>query len=85
MYEIFTLTKKTENDVERYIRLRQDIPEKLNRLKENPRKANGAHPLHGRLKGKWGCWLGSNIRMIYLIDESVKEILIEAIGTHKIY
>ena len=85
MYEIFTLTKKTENDVERYIRLRQDIPEKLNRLKENPRKANGAHPLHGRLKVKWGCWLGSNIRMIYLIDESVKEILIEAIGTHKIY
>jgi len=85
MYEIFTLNKKTENDVERYIRLRQDIPEKLNRLKQNPRKANGAHQLHGKLKGKWACWLGSNIRTIYLIDESIKEILILAIGTHKIY
>ena len=85
MYKIFTLTKKTEDNVEKYIRLRQDIKEKLERLKENPRKANGAHQLHGKLKGKWACWLGSNIRTIYLIDESIKEILILAIGTHKIY
>ena len=61
------------------------IKDKLERLKQNPRKEIGAHPLHGKLTGKWGCWLGSNIRMIYEIDEKNKEIIAEAIGSHKIY
>ena len=85
MYQLHVTNIKTENNIEKYVKLRQDIKEKLERLKENPRKANGAHQLHGKLKGKWACWLGSNIRTIYLIDESIKEILILAIGTHKIY
>ena len=58
---------------------------KLERLKENPRERIGAHPLHGRLKGKWSCWLGSNIRIIYSINEINNKIIIEAIGSHKIY
>ncbi len=33
--------------------LREDIKEKLDRLKEEPRRSNSAHPLHGKLKGKW--------------------------------
>jgi len=37
------------------------------------------------LKGKWSCWLGLKIRMIYEIDDLNKLIIVEAIGTHKIY
>ena len=54
--------------MQKYISFRQDIKNKLDLLKINPREYNGAHPLHGRLKGKWGCWLGSNIRAIYIIN-----------------
>ena len=68
-----------------YIKERQDIASKLQRLKQSPRTEIGAHPLHGRLADKWSCWLGSNIRMIYSIDDSAKKIIVEAIGTHKIY
>ena len=65
--------------------MRKGIKDKLRQLKENPRREIGAHPLHGKLTGKWACWLGSNIRMIYKIDDVQKEIIIEAIGSHKIY
>ena len=82
MYEITTANSKVERKLREYVLLRKDIPGKLERLKENPRKANGAHPLHGELKGKWACWLGSNIRAIYSIKEELKWIIIEAIGTH---
>lgn len=68
-----------------YLSFRNDIREKLDRLKIEPRKANGAHPLHGRLEGKWSCWLGSNIRMVYIIDDEEELIIIEAVGSHKIY
>ncbi|MBI4175759.1 MAG: type II toxin-antitoxin system mRNA interferase toxin, RelE/StbE family [Candidatus Aenigmarchaeota archaeon] len=61
------------------------MKEKLNRLKNNPRKEIGAHPLHGRLKGKWACWLGSDIRMVYSIHDEKKQIVIEAVGSHKAY
>ena len=85
MYKIFTANAKTEKRLLEYFSLRQDIKEKLERLKESPRKANGAHSLHGRLDGKWACWLGSNIRAIYSIDDKRKIIIIEAVGSHKIY
>jgi len=48
------------------------IKEKLDKLKIDPRRNLGAHPLHGRLEGKWSCWLGSNIRMIYSINDIEK-------------
>lgn len=85
MYKIFTANKKTERKLQEYTRIRGDITEKLERLKTNPREEVGAHPLHGRLEGKWSCWLGSNIRIIYCIDDDNKIIIIEAVGTHKIY
>lgn len=85
MYAIFTANSKTEEKLKKYIEFRNDIKEKLDKLKLFPRKANGAHPLHGRLHGKWACWLGSNIRIIYSIDDKRRTIIIEAIGTHKIY
>ena len=85
MYEIYTANSKTEKRLSKYIKLRKDVGDKLNKLKENPHKANGAHPLHGRLSGKWACWLGANIRIIYSINDSEKQIILEAIGSHKIY
>ena len=85
MYEICTANNKTEKLLKHYIKEREDILSKLQRLKQSPRTEIGAHPLHGRLLGKWSCWLGSNIRMIYSIDDSNKRIIVEAVGTHKIY
>jgi len=85
MYKLFTANTKTEKILQGYISLRNDIKEKLDRLKIDPRRANGAHPLHGRLDGKFGAWLGANIRIIYTIDDSEHLIIIEAVGSHKIY
>jgi len=85
MYEIYTSNKKTEKMLDSYILSRGDILNKLEKLKSDPRKECGAHPLHGKLKGKWACWFGSNIRMIYEIDDYKRIIWIEYIGTHKIY
>lgn len=85
MYKIFTANVKVEKRLQKYIYSRKDINNKLKKLKNNPRKEIGAHPLHGRLKGKWSCWLGSNIRIIYSLDDNNKRIIIEAIGSHKVY
>ena len=85
MYEIYLANNKTEKLLNRYIKERQDIAGKLQRLKQSPRTEIGAHPLHGRLAGKWSCWLGSDIRMIYSIEDSTKRIVVEAVGSHKIY
>ena len=85
MYEIYTANNKTEKMLEYYIKKRSDIFNKLQKLRQSPRTEIGAHPLHGRLAGKWSCWLGSNIRMIYSIDDKNKRIIVEAIGTHQIY
>lgn len=85
MYQLVTANSKTEKILLKYISFRDDIKNKLDKLKVEPRTANGAHPLHGRLVGKWACWLGSNIRMIYSIDENARRIVIEAVGSHKIY
>lgn len=85
MYSIFTANNKVEKTLQNYIRVKKDIPNKLEKLKNNPRREVGAHPLHGRLAGKWSCWLGDNIRVIYSIDDENKRIIIEAVGTHKIY
>lgn len=80
-----TRNKKVEKRLNDYIDQRSDIIDKLKRLKINPRKECGAHPLHGELKGKWACWLGFNIRMVYKIDDADKIIMVEKLGTHKVY
>ena len=85
MYKIFTANKKTEKILQKYISSRADIKNKLEKLKINPRKESGAHPLHGKLEGKWACWLGSNIRLIYIINDEEDLIMILAVGSHKIY
>lgn len=85
MYELITPNIKMEKKLREYIYQRNDVKEKLDRLKVEPRKANGAHPLHGQLSGKWSCWLGSNIRLIYEVDDKSKKVRIYAIGSHKAY
>ena len=85
MYKITTRSKKAEKQYYQYLNSRQDIPEKLERLKENPRKELDAHKLKGKLKGKWSCSLGSDLRMVYEIDDKNKEIVVVAVGSHKIY
>ena len=85
MYEIYTANNKTEKRLKDYLKKRQDTSKKLQRLQISPRTELGAHPLHGALSGKWSCWIGSNIRMIYIIDDDKKRIIVEAIGTHKVY
>lgn len=84
-YEIIVSNIRMEKKMQEYLSFREDIRDKLIRLKIEPRRANGAHPLHGKLSGKWSCWLGSNIRLIYTIDDMEKKIRIHAVGSHKIY
>ena len=85
MYDLYIANPKTEKRLQELIKLRPGLPQKLDRLRQNPRTETGAHPLHGRLAGKWSCWLGSNIRMIYSIDDAHRRIVVEAVGPHSIY
>lgn len=85
MYEFYTASSRAEKELRKALGTRSDAKDKLDKLKRDPRKASGAHPLHGRLKGKWSCWLGSDLRMIYSINDEGKLIIVEAVGTHKIY
>lgn len=85
MYKILIANNTAEKRLQEYIKSRNDIKGKLDRLKSDPRRELDAHPLHGRLAGKWSCWLGSNIRLIYTINDSEGIVIIEAVGTHKIY
>jgi mRNA-degrading endonuclease YafQ of YafQ-DinJ toxin-antitoxin module len=85
MYLLFVANSKTEKILNDYINYKKDIKSKLDKLRENPYKFNNAHKLAGRLNGKWACWLGSNIRCIYTISEINKSVIVEAVGTHKIY
>tara|TARA_B100001971_G_C18243500_1_gene572561 strand:- start:1697 stop:1957 length:261 start_codon:yes stop_codon:yes gene_type:complete len=83
MYEITTRTKRVEK---RYNEFVDDKTEKkLELLKQNPRGKLGAHKLKGKLKRFWSCWLSTDIRMIYEIDDENRLIIVESIGSHKIY
>jgi len=43
MHKLFTANSKTEKILREYINSRKDIKNKLDKLKENPYKANSAH------------------------------------------
>jgi len=85
MYDLFTAGHRTEKRLQLYLAQRRDIQPKLESVRRDPRHACDAHPLHGRLQGKWSCWLGGNIRMVYSIDDINKKIIVEAVGSHKVY
>ncbi|MBT3691061.1 type II toxin-antitoxin system mRNA interferase toxin, RelE/StbE family [archaeon] len=83
MYKITTRTKRAEKQFHQFIN--EKIAERLELLKQNPRGKLGAHKLKGKLKDKWSCWFGADVRMIYEIDDKNKEIIIIAVGSHKLY
>jgi addiction module RelE/StbE family toxin len=63
----------------------KDVTAKLQKLMEDPRKKLDAHKLKGKLAGKWSCSLGYDLRMVYEIDDERKEIVVAAVGSHKVY
>jgi len=85
MYKFTTRSKKAEKQFYAALSSRSDVKEKLQRLKINPRKELDAHKLKGKLDGKWSCWLGADLRLIYEIDDKNKEIIVVAAGSHKEY
>lgn len=85
MHNLTTRSRKAEKQFYDILKSRSDVAEKLDRLKQNPRAELGAHKLKGKLSGKWSCSLGYDIRMVYEIDDERKEIIVAAVGSHKIY
>ena len=83
MYKITTRSKKAEKQFHDF--LDNKIAKRLGLLKQGPRTNLGAHKLKGKLKGLWSCWFGSDLRMIYEIDDKSKEIIVVAVGSHKLY
>lgn len=85
MYTFTTRSRRAEKQFYEVIHLRVGISEKLELLKQDPRWNLNAHKLRGKLEGKWSCYLGWDIRIVYEIDDENKEIVIVAAGSHKIY
>ena len=83
MYKLTTRSKKAEKQFYSY--LNESASEKLKKLIQNPRKELDAHELKGKLRGKWSCSLEYDTRIIYEIDDENKEIIVTAVGSHKIY
>ena len=83
MFSFATRSKKAEKQFYKTLNSREDIREKLERLRENPKKELNAHKLKGKLDGKWGCYLGWDIRLVYEIDEEHQEIVVVAAGSHQ--
>ncbi len=83
MFKFTTRSKKAEKQFYEVLNSREGISLKLEELKENPRGNFNAHKLKGKLKGKWSCYLGSDIRLVYEIDDQNNEIVVVAAGTHK--
>ena len=85
MYKLTTRSKKAEKQFYEVLNLRKSVPDKLELLKEDPRKHLDAHKLKGKLEGRWSCSLGYDVRMVYEIGDDSKEIVVVSVGSHKIY
>ena len=83
MYKLTTRSKKAEKQFYEILKSREGIRGKLELLKTDPRKQFNAHKLKGKLEGKWSCYLGGDVRLVYDIDDQNKEIVVVAAGTHK--
>ncbi|MAE13541.1 hypothetical protein CMO92_03170 [Candidatus Woesearchaeota archaeon] len=83
MYSFTTRSKKAEKQFYEVIKQRKGIKEKLQELQKDPHKKLDAHKLKGKLAGKWSCYLGGDIRLVYEIDNEKKEIIVCAAGSHK--
>ena len=83
MYKFTTRSKKAEKQFYQVFNLREDIPAKLKKLRNDPRMELDAHKLKGKLEGKWSCSLGYDLRLVYEIDDKNHEIIVVAAGSHK--
>ena len=83
MYKFTTRSKKAEKQFYEVLNSRGSIKAKLEKLKEDPRGQFNAHKLKGKLEGKWACYLGYDIRLVYEIDDANQEIVVVAAGSHK--
>ena len=83
MHKLTTRSKKAEKQFYEVLSSREAIRTKLEMLRNDPRGQFNAHKLKGKLEGKWSCYLGYDIRMVYEIDDENKEIVIVAAGSHK--
>ena len=85
MYSFTTRSKKAEKQFSTVLQSRSGIKIKLQELQKDPRGKLNAHKLKGKLNGKWSCYLGWDIRLVYEIDDENKEIIVCAAGSHKVY
>ncbi len=85
MYKITTRSQRAEKQFYEVLKSGHNVPEKLEKLKQDPRRELDAHKLKGKLDGKWACSLGYDLRLVYEIDDGNKEIVVVAAGSHKIY
>ena len=83
MYNLTTRSKKAEKQFYGVLSSREAIRTKLEMLRNDPRGQFNAHKLKGKLEGKWSCYLGYDIRIVYEIDDENKEIVVVAAGSHK--
>ena len=83
MYKLTTRSKKAEKQFYEVLNSRHGIPEKLEKLRNDPRRELDAHKLRGKLEGKWSCSLGYDLRLVYEIDDKNQEIVVVAAGSHK--
>ena len=83
MYNLTTRSKKAEKQFYEVLSSRESIRTKLEMLRNDPRGHFNAHKLKGKLEGKWSCYLGYDIRIVYEIDDENKEIVVVAAGSHK--
>ena len=83
MYKFTTRSKKAEKQFYEALNSRQSIKTKIEILRDDPRGQFNAHKLKGKLEGKWACYLGYDIRLVYEIDDENKEIVIVSAGSHK--
>ena len=83
MYKFTTRSKKAEKQFYEVLNSREVIQTKLEQLGNDPRAQFNAHKLKGKLEGKWSCYLGFDIRLVYEIDDQNKEIIVVAAGSHK--
>ena len=66
MYNLTTRSKKAEKQFYEVLSSREAIRTKLEMLRNDPRG------------GKWSCYLGYDIRLVYEIDDENKEIVVVA-------
>lgn len=83
MYTFTTRSKRAEKQFYAVLESRSGAREQLEQLRSDPRNSLGAHKLRGKLSGKWSAKLGSDVRLVYEIDDEKREIVVVAAGSHK--